>query len=722
MDNYKEYVGKVLDKRYKILDVVGHGGMAVVLKAEDLVMNRLVALKILSSAFNGDEAMEQRFINESKAVAMSSHKNIVSIYDVAIFSDMKYIVMEFLDGITLKEYMDSKGILFWKEASFYAIQILKALEHAHSKGIVHRDIKPQNIMLNKNGEIKVTDFGIAKLPNASALTVDEKAIGTVYYISPEQASGKATDFHADLYSVGIMLYEMITGKLPFVHENAINVAMMQVNTKPEEPIKCNPAIPEGLNQIVMKAMEKDPANRFQSAHSMLKALEVLYNNPDVVFTVGSTDAADKPNAVNINSIETASIGEIAPYEGVDASVFAGKAINQKVKEPSKKAAGKPQQKSKRSLFTNTSQSMFPIIAGVSGAALIVFALVLMTLFTSYIKPLFDGSNKPTEIRVPDLVGQIYDDELIEHLKNGAGYGEQNSIIILEKNITEVNSNKPKGEILEQSKTAGKVVLPDGDTCYKDLKIKISAGPTSSIYTDLLIQDKATVETQFNEWGVYNIKIVHVGPKNGDGGKISADDMKYAVTNTVLRIENANGEQLKTGDTIVAGSSVTLYVFVPNTHVIMFSLSGMTVEEAEEALRDKGLSLGDVSYEDCKEGTGVVVSQSHAEEKELLVGSKVNITVRPVMPELKGLTKMEAEDAWLLAGVKAKYVFAYEETDELDPDVVMSYAIKDGDTIEDGEVIPKGKTIVITLSKSTGETSETSESSEDSGSISEETNE
>lgn len=704
MDNYKEYVGKVLDKRYKILDVVGMGGMAVVLKAEDLVMNRLVALKILSSAFNGDKAMEQRFINESKAVAMSSHKNIVSIYDVAIFTDMKYIVMEFLDGITLKEYIDSKGILFWKEACFYAIQILKALEHAHSKGIVHRDIKPQNIMLNKNGEIKVTDFGIAKLPNASSLTVAEKAIGTVYYISPEQASGKTTDFHADLYSVGIMLYEMATGRLPFVHENALNVAMMQVNTVPEEPIKHNPAIPEGLNQIILKAMEKDPANRFQSAHSMLKALEVLYNNPDVVFTVGSTEAAVSPNTVNIESIATASIEEIIPYEGTDVSVFAGKAVDQMVKEPSKKAvskASKPKDK-KRSLFTGTSHSMFPIIAGVFSAAMIICVALGVWGFT-FIKTYFDDpSNKSKEIYIPNIVGEIYDEELKEYLENGADRGSQNSIVILDKNITEVNSPKPKGEILGQNKY-GSALLQSGEKAYKDLKITISKGPLIHIYEDQLLMTKSYVESKFNTWGVYDIKIVHVGPTHGDAGKISAEDMKYATTNQVLRIEYEDGTVINDGDEIIEGSKVVFYVFTPNTEAEMPLLIGMTEEEARRELSALGLAVGEVTEEKSDEESGIVIGQYYEEGEILPVGTTVDIVIskqipKYIMPSVVGLTKSEAEDALLLAGVDELYDFHYEETDEEEPGIVIAQSI------EEGEEIPEGVIVIITVSRLPDETS------------------
>ena len=312
MDRYNAFIGKVLDGRYKILEVLGVGGMAFVLKAEDLVMNRIVAIKILNDQYNGDEQAEERFINESKAVAMLSHKNIVSVYDVAIYPDMKYIVMEYLDGITLKEYLNNKGALPWKEACIYVGQILHALEHAHGKGVIHRDIKPQNIILQKNGEIKVTDFGIAKLPTDSTLTVTEKAIGTVYYISPEQASGKETGFYSDIYSTGVVLYEALTGKLPFVADTPVSIALMQINDEPVPPEQIKEDIPLGVSQIVMKAMQKDPAARFATAHGMVKAIDCVLRDPQVVFTdnaVAAENSTDK-RLININNIETGEIEEL----------------------------------------------------------------------------------------------------------------------------------------------------------------------------------------------------------------------------------------------------------------------------------------------------------------------------------------------------------------------------------------------------------------------------
>ena len=225
MENYEKYVGMIFDGRYRIQRIIGLGGMAVVFEAEDLLMHRTVAVKMLKEGVGDDATSVKRFINESKAVSMLSHPNIVSIYDVSVREDLKYIVMEHIRGITLKNYMSRKGKLPVREAVSFTEQILRALDHAHSKGIIHRDIKPQNIMLLKNGMIKVADFGIAKLPSAETVTVTDKAIGTVYYISPEQASGKPIDPRSDLYSVGVMLYEMVTGTLPFSADSPVSVAL-----------------------------------------------------------------------------------------------------------------------------------------------------------------------------------------------------------------------------------------------------------------------------------------------------------------------------------------------------------------------------------------------------------------------------------------------------------------------------------------------------------------
>ena len=363
MDAYQNYIGLTLDGRYQLKRLVGVGGMAMVFEADDLLRKNIVAVKILKEEFASDEVSVQRFINESKAVLMLSHPNIVKIFDVSVKGEHKYIVMEYIDGITLKTYMQRKGALSVKETIAYSIQILRALEHAHLGGIVHRDIKPQNIMLLKNGQIKVTDFGIAKLPDAKTLTATDKAIGTVYYISPEQAAGeKGIDRRTDLYSVGVLMYEMITGKLPFDGENPVSIALKQINEEPKKPSELNPNIPKGLEQIILFAMEKDKDKRFQTATQMIDLLQKVRENPGVVF---------------------------------------------RQKNPPKKDEKKPGKKS----------TMLPVIMGVASAFLLV---ALISAFT-VINDIFfgDTANNTITIEVENFVGKPYDDAMKQTLETSS---------------------------------------------------------------------------------------------------------------------------------------------------------------------------------------------------------------------------------------------------------------------------------------------------------------
>ena len=278
-----KYVGKRLDGRYEIHELIGAGGMALVYKAYDTIEDRTVAIKILKDEFLDNDDFIRRFKNESKAIAVLSHPNIVKVYDVSFGDRIQYIVMEYIDGITLKEYISNQEELSWKEALHFTIQILKALQHAHEKGIVHRDIKPQNIMLLQDGTIKVTDFGIARFSKNETRTMTDKAIGSVHYIAPEQARGDLTDEKADIYSVGVMLYEMITGVLPFEADSAVSVAIMQMQAKPKSPREIKPNIPIGLEEITLKAMQKEKYNRFQSAQEMLNDISEFVLDPDIRF-------------------------------------------------------------------------------------------------------------------------------------------------------------------------------------------------------------------------------------------------------------------------------------------------------------------------------------------------------------------------------------------------------------------------------------------------------
>lgn len=293
-------IGKKLDGRYELLELIGVGGMADIYRARDIVEDRIVAVKILKTEFAGSEEFLRRFRNESKAIALLSHPNIVKIYDVGFTDKVQFIVMEYVDGITLTDYIEQQGVLKWRDAVHFTIQILKALQHAHDRGIVHRDIKSSNVMLLADGTIKVMDFGIARFNRENNKTVSEKTIGSVHYISPEQARGDITDERSDIYSVGVALYEMLTGKKPFDGDSPVSIALMHMQSTPKKPTELNSTIPEGLEQIVLRAMQKDPAQRYQTAGEMIKDLEEFKKNPGMIFeykynsTDGTTKYFDRP--------------------------------------------------------------------------------------------------------------------------------------------------------------------------------------------------------------------------------------------------------------------------------------------------------------------------------------------------------------------------------------------------------------------------------------------
>ena len=432
MDGFERYVGLVFDNRYKIEKIIGIGGMAVVYKAIDLLMRRVVAVKMLKDDIAADEQSVRRFINESKAVAMLSHPNIVNIYDVSVRDNVKYIVMEYVEGITLKNYMTHKGVLSLREILSYSEQILSALDHAHTKGIVHRDIKPHNIMLLKNGRIKVMDFGIAKLPNAETVTMTDKAIGTVYYISPEQASGMRIDSRSDLYSLGVLMYEMGCGRLPFNADSPVSVALMQVNDNAVPPRKLNPHLPIGLEQIIQKAMEKDPEERYQSAALMLRHITRLKENPHVIF----------------------------------------KEVQKSLRKKEKKK--KPHR---------ASHAMLPIILGVAFAFLLVCGItgyyLLNMLFFS------EDTSKAETISVQTFTGKYYTEELAEWFHKSEYYTLQTEF-----------RNDPlyeEGMIIEQTPAGGdrRKVVAGEQKCQ--VTLVISKGAETVVVPDVLVYDYREAE-------------------------------------------------------------------------------------------------------------------------------------------------------------------------------------------------------------------------------------
>lgn len=411
----ENYVGKRIDGRYEIIEIIGVGGMAVVYKAFDNIDNRIVAVKILKDEYIANEEFRRRFKNESKAIAVLSHPNIVKVYDVSYGDLLQYIVMEYVDGITLKEYIEQQGVVDTREAIYFVTQMLRALQHAHDKGIVHRDIKPQNIMLVSDGTIKVTDFGIARFSRSETRTMTGEAIGSVHYISPEQVKGSVTDAKTDIYSVGVVLYEMLTGRLPFESDNTAQVILMQIQKDPVMPRQINPELPVGLEQIIIRAMQKSQNDRYQSASEMLMDIEKFKRNPNIKFDYSYY--VDK---------------QPTKYISVQDTMNAVKAAQ----EPKAVVPVEDEDHAKSDADDKNKKKTIGILIGVL-CALVIFAAVILIIF------LPDGD----KVRVPELVGKNFTQEVM----GAEQYSDFKFDIVEDK-----ESEEESGTIIRQSPESGKI--------------------------------------------------------------------------------------------------------------------------------------------------------------------------------------------------------------------------------------------------------------------------
>jgi len=557
MDSYERFTGQVLDGRYKIEKIIGVGGMSVVFRAYDPVMRRTVAIKRLKDDVAKDTAAVKRFINESRAVSMLSHPNIISIYDVSMSGESKYIVMEYVEGITLKNYMMKKGALTFPEIISFCEQILRALAHAHSKGIVHRDIKPQNIMLLKNGLIKVADFGIAKLPNAETVTMTDKAIGTVYYISPEQASGLPIDTRSDLYSTGVLMYEMATGQLPFSGDTPVSVALMQVNATPTPPSKINPNIPLGLEQTILTAMEKSPDARFQKAEQILSRLEKLKKDPTVTF---------KPLPA-----------PIVHGEGKGKGKDNG-ALNSESNPDENPTANKA---AKKRDFVG--KSMFPIILAVASAFLIVciicgYYLLARVLFNKEL-------DKTFILTVDDFVGREYYDGLDDDLRE-LGYAVNVEY--------DYNDTAEAGIIIEQTPEPGEKRRVELGKHYCEITFVVSRGIETFIMPDFTMQDYRIVSDKLTkQYGVIT--------------KIEENNNLAVAAGLVYGTSPQRGSTVTTGDTVILYVSLGPQTLVTNIPDFL----GMTELKAKELLIKNNLAVCNVTYEYSDKPAGTIISQSRS---------------------------------------------------------------------------------------------------------------
>lgn len=447
--------GKILGNRYELLCRVGTGGMAVVYKAKDKILNRFVAVKILREEFKENEEFIRRFNVESQAAASLSHQNIVQIYDVGEEDGLHYIVMEYLEGKTLKEYMNEKGgKLPWREAANFSMQICRALEHAHSKHVVHRDIKPQNIIMTEEGKLKVADFGIARAANnTTTVNSTAAAVGSAHYLSPEQARGGYTDCRSDIYSLGVVMYEMFTGRLPFDADTGVSVIMQHLHEQPEPPCSVNPEIPRGIEAIILKAMNKEQRLRYDNAKDILDDLIAVYRNPNIKLSMLHIDASELPQQRG---------GE-----------------PKKKRPPEASESGSPRKKN-RGKKKKTHTALF---VGIISTLLLVTALLCI----AYV--LFFGTGR--EVKVPKLVGMTYDEAAAAALD--ASTKKVKFDITVER--TE-HSDKDKNVIISQTPAGGSAVKRT-----REIKVVVSSGPVVLELEDYTGKNYSAVKKKLEDKGI-----------------------------------------------------------------------------------------------------------------------------------------------------------------------------------------------------------------------------
>ena len=559
-----QYIGKMLDNRYEILERIGTGGMAVVYKAKCHRLNRLVAIKILKSDLAQNEEFRRRFNAESQAVAQLSHPNIVSVYDVSRGGDTEYIVMELIDGITLKQYMEKRGQLNWRESLHFITQIMRGLSHAHSRGIIHRDIKPQNIMVLRDGSVKVADFGIACLAD-SAQTMTQEALGSVHYISPEQARGDRPDARSDIYSSGVVLYEMLTGRLPFEGESAVSVAIQHLSSIPLAPREINPDIPEQLELICMKAMAPDLEHRYQSADAMIADLEAFRKNPDVEMKFDLSDLRPEETDEPTRPIRTVSGHTVTvPVRTAEKSH-----VRRSEDDDESPASG-----GKRTV----------LIGAVVIAAFTVVFLLFKSILGSFSAPAVD------QYQVPNVLGMT-----IEEAENDP---RVKGIFEIEKAGSGSSEEYAEGQIMKQS--------PDSDETRKGsqlvIQVWVSVGEETGEMPKLenkSEQDARILLEKLNKQ--YNLDLTVEAPE---------DQQRFSDEITagyVIETKPAEGETLRRGDTvtlIISKGPETTPVTVPK-------FVGLNIDETLAQLSSYGLTCtaSDVEVVDSDKPGGQIVWQS-----------------------------------------------------------------------------------------------------------------
>ena len=568
------YIGKLLDNRYEILELIGSGGMARVYKARCHRLNRLVAIKILRDELASDAEFRRRFHDESQAVAMLSHPNIVAVYDVSRSSEFEYIVMELIDGITLKQYMQKKGNkLNWRESLHFITQITKALGHAHSRGIIHRDIKPHNIMVLRDGSVKVADFGIARVSSGGHSTLTQEALGSVHYISPEQARGSHIDARSDLYSAGVVLYEMITGRLPFEGDNAVSVAIQHINSIPLSPRELDSTIPEALEAITMRAMAPNPDDRYPSADFMLADLEEFRKNPNINFDYSPAE----PLPMEPDGDRT----QVMP---------AASSLSRRERDRERDRY----REDDYDYDERPAASPWPIVAAIA----VILAFVAGIFFFLYQILMNPATQTPEQITVPTLTGKLYeavqDDEKL-----------LNGFTVTISGDPRVNDAE-EGTILEQTPAAGEKVDETGA-----ISVVVSAGPQVIIMPPVENRGWRDVMLELKDMG-----LMVPAPQYEPSDEVEKDN--------VIRASYPEGFTLSPGDEVL----LTVSSGKDEQEFRMPLVEGLTLENALSTIKTYNLEPGNIDekvYSDDVE-EGRIITQYPEFNAMVTEGTKVNLQV------------------------------------------------------------------------------------------------
>ena len=584
-------IGKFLDNRYEILDVVGQGGMSVVYRAKCHRLNRMVAVKVLKDEFSRDDEFKNRFQDESLSVAMLSHPNIVAVYDVSKAEDMEYIVMELIDGITLKEYLQKKGHLSWQETVYFALQIAKALQHAHNRGIIHRDIKPQNIMVLRDGTAKVADFGIAHQVSKQQTYNKGEAIGSVHYISPEQAKGSRIDNRADIYSLGVVMYEMLTGRLPFEGTTPVDVAIQHINSVPLNPRDYIKDIPEAIETVTMKAMNPKLSARYMNADELIADLDKIRNNPhvkieveqDIVEEIAVVAAEGATQKINYQS----DIEKLATKKKPEKEKPKTKAV--KIVEEDDDIDDEPEEK--EGFFARYGGALFNI------TAILLFVFGALYFVVKVLNPFADNE---VALKAPSLVGELY----AEVIKS-----EEYKTFVITEGESMYHDTVPAGYIIEQTPKAGRTIDED-----EEIVVVISRGSKTSNLADYTGKEYRQVEIELGKLGVeyreeweFNDEVeknLVISTTPGVGTNIT-DDLTVVIL-------ISKGKELK--------------------EIEMPDLKNYSQEDAIAELQKLNLTVGSVTKVDSKEQDGVVIFQSIPAKSKVMEETVVDLQIsRNVAP-------------------------------------------------------------------------------------------